>query len=162
MKNFKKRFLKPACIALAAACVSISTISNAQLWQGKGRIAVSSDGNQHDSDDWAATAMTLAIIGNRELQDRLVHYDYADHVWNTNNLFETNVEESALGTAQRFGFDRSRFFNSFRNQNAAINSIKNAVNASSADNPLFFIAAGPMEVPYQGILAANPKSLFSI
>ncbi len=127
----------------------------AQLWQGNGRIAVSSDGNQHDSDDWAATAVTLAIIGNRQLQDKLVHYDYANHVWNNNTLFETNIEESALGAAQRFGFDQSKFFNAYRNQTAAINSIKNAVNASSANNRLYFILAGPMEVPYQGILAAD-------
>lgn len=153
--NLQKRSLVHILVMSTIILALIPNFAYAQLWQGNGRIAVSSDGNQHDSDDWAATAVTLAIIGNRQLQDKLVHYDYADHVWNNNNTFENNVQESALGAAQRFGYDQSRFFNSFRNRNAAINSIKNAVNASSANDRLYFIVAGPMEVPYQGILAAD-------
>jgi len=90
----------------------------AQLWQGKGRIAISSDGNQHDSDDWGATAVSLAIIANRGLQSKLVHYDYGNHVWNNDSFFETQITESAIGGANRFGYDRSKFFFSFR-QNVA-------------------------------------------
>jgi len=156
MKNFNNMAGKLSLLAFIL-CLGFTHTINAQLWQGKGRIAISSDGNQHDSDDWGATAVTLAIIANRGLQNKVVHYDYANHVWNNDNFFENQITESALGAADRFGFDKSKFHNGFRNKNKAINSLKNAVNASSANNPLFLIAAGPMEIPYQGILAANPN-----
>ena len=35
------------------------------MWQGKGRIVISSDGNEHDHDDWAATPLTLAMLASR-------------------------------------------------------------------------------------------------
>jgi hypothetical protein len=44
-----------------------------------------------------------------------------------------------------------------QNLEGAINSIKDAINASSADNPLYFILAGPMEVPYMGIQRSDPE-----
>jgi hypothetical protein len=32
--------------------VSSGLLAQVPLWQGKGRIAISSDGNEHDHDDW--------------------------------------------------------------------------------------------------------------
>lgn len=43
------------------------------LWQGKGRIAISSDGNEHDDDDWSATPLSLAMIAAKGLQDKLFY-----------------------------------------------------------------------------------------
>jgi hypothetical protein len=40
---------------------------------------------------------------------------------------------------------------------AAVASIAQAVNASSADDPLYYIVAGPMEVPFLGIQKADPQ-----
>jgi hypothetical protein len=40
------------------------------------RIGWSSDGNQHDSDDWGATAIALAMFARAGVQDRFVHFDY--------------------------------------------------------------------------------------
>ena len=55
------------------------------LWQGKGRIVVSADGNEHDHDDWAATPLSLALLAARGLQDKVPLYIYADHVWGSNH-----------------------------------------------------------------------------
>ena len=38
----------------------------------------------------------------------------------------------------------------------ALASIARAINDSSADNPLYFIIAGPMEVPFRGIQKSDP------
>ncbi len=66
-----------ALLSLATAPLAAQT----PLWQGEGRIAISSDGNEHDDDDWAATPMSLALIASQGLQDKLVLYTYSDHIW---------------------------------------------------------------------------------
>ncbi|AXT59326.1 hypothetical protein D1816_02840 [Aquimarina sp. AD10] len=92
MKNFNNMAGKLFLLSFILCLGFIPTI-NAQLWQGKGRIAISSDGNQHDSDDWGATAVTLAIIANRGLQNKVVHYDYANHVWNNDNFLKIKLQK---------------------------------------------------------------------
>jgi len=77
MKNLSN-ITRRAILLVILFCMSFTATIEAQLWQGNGRIAISSDGNQHDSDDWGATAVTLAIIANRGLQNKVVHYDYAN------------------------------------------------------------------------------------
>ena len=61
-----------------------------------------------------------------------------------------------LGAAERYGFDKSLFHDCRRDLDGAVASIARAINASSADNPLYFILAGPMEVPYLGIQKSDP------
>jgi hypothetical protein len=121
-----------------------------------GRIAVSADGNAHDKDDWAATALTLAILAKKDLQSKLVHYDYSDHIWFSQSGMDTQQRTSAVGGAERFGFNTAVFFDDMTQLSAAVANLKNAINASSSTNPLVFILAGPMEVPYRGMAAADP------
>jgi hypothetical protein len=64
-----------------------------------------------------------------------------------------------LGAVERYGFDRSLFFDDRRNLDGAIASIVKAINASSADNPLYFIIAGPMEVPYRAMQKSDREKL---
>lgn len=139
---------------------------NAQnaLWQGKGRIILSSDGNEHDHDDWAATPLSLALLAAAGLQDKLVLYTYSDHVWGSNqwhpgsesglNAYE-HMRESALGGKKRFGFDNSKFICAFDNAEVAYRAIRDEINKSSADDPVFIIAAGPMQVVGEGISRAD-------
>ncbi|MDD3108488.1 MAG: hypothetical protein PHV49_04665, partial [Alistipes sp.] len=54
---------------------------NTPLWQGKGRIVISCDGNVHDQDDWAAAPMMLALLASQGLQERLSLFVYSDHIW---------------------------------------------------------------------------------
>jgi hypothetical protein len=122
----------------------------------KGRIAYSADGNHNDADDWIASPMALAILAEAGLTDRLVHFDYNCILPQTNREWEKTHEESVLGAAQRYGFKRSMFFDCQKNLDAAIAGIAKAVNDSSAENPLYFVIAGPVEVPYRGIEKSEP------
>lgn len=124
------------------------------LWQGKGRIAISSDGNHHDHDDWAATPLSLALLAARGLQDKLVLYTYSDHVWGNGGYEGRGYEEmqiSALEGKEQFGFQASEFITAVDEPEKAYNAMAAAINASSADNPLFIIGAGPMQVIGEGI-----------
>ena len=121
-----------------------------------GRIAYSADGNHNDPDDWIASPVTLAILAEAGLKDRLVHFDYNCILPLTNPDWEKTHAESVLGAVDRYGFDKSRFFDCRKNADAAVDDIAKAIDDSSAENPLYFIIAGPMEVPYQGIQKSNP------
>jgi hypothetical protein len=119
------------------------------------RIGWSADGNQHDSDDWGATAIALAVFAKAGLQDRMVHFDYGS--WlpeNTTEKYKENIE-STLGGAQRFKFDRSKFFDDQTHMEEAIHNIAKEINASSAESRFWLCVAGPFEVAYQGIKAAD-------
>ncbi len=119
------------------------------------RIAISADGNQHDSDDWGATPATLALLAKREWQHKLVHYDFNNHLGDNDSLMAEEMRKSTMGAASRFGFDKSRFFNDQTQLNSSINNLSEAINASSPDNPLCIFAMGPMEVIWRGIDASD-------
>ncbi|OLT21325.1 hypothetical protein BJF78_34295 [Pseudonocardia sp. CNS-139] len=70
---------------------------------GVGRIALSADGNQHDPDDWASSAMGLAILAKRGLQANLVGYTYNDHIWDSDPEMRRNMTESVLARASVSG-----------------------------------------------------------
>ncbi|MFR9603098.1 MAG: hypothetical protein SNG02_04415 [Rikenellaceae bacterium] len=160
--------MKFKTIIAAALAVVVSANISAQtpLWQGKGRIAISSDGNEHDHDDWAATPLTLALIAAKGLQDKMVLYTYSDHVWGSNQdkpmthgmtAYE-HMRESALGGAKHFGYDTSRFICAVDNAEVAYKALSDQINASSADDPLIIIAAGPMQVVGEAINRSNVEN----
>jgi hypothetical protein len=147
----------------------------------RGRIAYSADGNYNDPDDWASSPLALAILAAFGLQEKLVHFDYncilpkADSDWQReaeaklarlaglHGLARTTAEWErehtlgVLGGAERFGYREEVFFDCQRDLEGAVESIRRAIDASSADAPLYFILAGPMEVPYLGIERSDPS-----
>ena len=123
----------------------------------KGRIAYSADGNYNDEDDWAASAVALAIFAEYGVKDKLVHFDYNCILPKTTRAWEKEHKTSILGAAKRYGYPKSIFHDCQKNLDAAVNSIARAINESSPENPLYFILAGPMEVPYLGIEKADPE-----
>ena len=140
------------------------------VWQGKGRIAISCDGNEHDDDDWGATPMSLALLAAKGLQDKLTLYVYSDHVWGSNQEkpmrfgmtpYE-HMRESALKGQEYFGFDNTRFVCAVDNAEVAYKAMADEINKCSADNPLIIIAAGPLQVVGEGINRADKDKLKSV
>ena len=76
---------------------------------------------------------------------------------NTDPEWEKIHAESVLGAAKRYGYDLSLFYDCQKDVDGAVDGIARAINASSADDPLYFIVAGPMEVPYLGIKKSDPE-----
>lgn len=119
------------------------------------RIAYSADGNQHDPDDWHASPLALAMIAESGNKHRLVHFDYNNHLGNNDWQMANKHRENVMGAVQRYGFESWRFFDNQSNLSGSINSIARAINESSANNRLYLICAGPMEVCYRGIAQAQ-------
>lgn len=123
----------------------------------KGRIAYSADGNHNDPDDWAASPLALAIFADAGLRDPVVHFHYNCILPETNAEWEKIHAESVLGTAKRYGYDLDRFFDCRKALDACVADLKRQIDASTADNPLYFIVAGPMEVPYLALQKSDPE-----
>lgn len=123
----------------------------------QGRIAYSADGNHNDPDDWAASPVALAILAEAGLRDRIVHFDYNCILPQTNPEWEKTHAESVLGAARHYQYDSAIFFDCRKDLEAAISSLANAIDESSAQNPLYLIVAGPMEVPFLAIQRSQPE-----
>ncbi len=155
--------MKKTILTALSALLLLPTTMQAQtpVWQGEGRIAISSDGNKHDSDDWSATAMTLALLASQGLQDKLSLYVYSDHVWSSGEWSPhgmtpyEHMKVSALGGKERFGYKNSKFVCGVDDPEAAYDAMAAEINKSSEDNPLIVLAAGPMQVIGEGLNRAD-------
>lgn len=148
-----------ARLTVAACLAAASLLAQPGPFDGKtfhGRIAWSADGNHNDEDDWAASPMALAIFAAAGVQDRLVHFDYNSILNNNDPEWAKTHQESVLGAAARFGYERSRFYNDQSDLEGAIASLVRAIDASSAADPLYLVIAGPMEVAYRALQRALP------
>ncbi len=157
-------------LALAAFFSVSPAFSQAEIkWPG-GRLALTSDGNAHDPDDIGGTPMAIALMYSAGLIDKLVHVDYANHFMHEGHQGSPNKPEmmnemivSTEGAAERFGkLDPGNNFNcQTQLEEATANFVREALR-SSADDPLWFICAGPMTTAntyLDAVKAADPSKL---
>jgi hypothetical protein len=140
------------CLATASVCAEGPYVAG----KFRGRIAYSADGNHNDPDDWAASPVALAILAQGGLRDRLVHFDYNCILPQTDQEWEKTHAQSVLGAQEHYGYDKALFHDCRQNLESAVASIAKAIDDSSAESPLYFIVAGPMEVPVLGIRKSQP------
>ncbi len=120
----------------------------------KGRIAVVADGNSPDPDDLGGTAVSLALLSASGLQGKLVHYSHSCDLVRVERISVTAEKErhalmqSACDvTARRWGgFDNLTFFDAKWQQKETIIDLSKAINASSAEDPLWIIEAGEPDI----------------
>jgi len=145
--------------AVLVSIVALPAISQNGPFDGKafrGRIAWSADGNFNDEDDWAASPVALAIFAEFGVKDRLVHFDYNSILNDTNAEWEKIHETSVLGAAERYGYPKAIFHDCRKDLEAAVESLRKAIDGSSAEDPLYFVIAGPMEVAHLALQKSNP------
>lgn len=158
MTNSKRRL---TCL-LAAVCAfgwihCINAIGDDSPWTSSNRIAISSDGNPDaDADDVGATPFTLAILAKAGLQDNLVHFDFNNFLnYKKIDSGKNRMWLGAMGGQARWGFDSSRFFDAAIDSDGAVEHLASEINQSTAKDPLYLIAAGPMELIYRALDAAD-------
>jgi len=152
--------MRQAAIIMMAILLWASVANAAPV---AGRIAISSDGNKHDCDDLFATAVSVAILAKSSNASKLRYYGYADHIWASSGGCnggdrETEMRLSAYETAQKWGgFDLGVFINAKQNTAEAVRRLTALIDESSATDPLWIVAAGPMEVVGRAISASSPS-----
>ncbi len=138
------------CFGNGSSCANGNAAAVCGQYPG-GRIAIVSDGNLHDEDDWGATPLAVAMIDAAGLNDKLVFLGHSCHYESSDPNWEAEMEISSEGAALRFGMDTSIVYNVTQELSASIAALTAAINASSAADPLWISAGGPMDIIYQAI-----------
>lgn len=147
---------------LAAAWPDPCTTESAcQIRYDNNRIAVDADGNFNDPDDWAATPMTLAILARAGLRDKVVHYTFNNHLGATDREWQAIMRFGANQAGLRFGFDIDRFYNAQidARREAGLANLRAEAERSTADDPLFILAQGPMEFLWRALNGIPAETL---
>ncbi len=131
-----------------------------------GRVILSFDGNVHDDDDIVALPMSVGLWWAAGLKDRVVQVEYNNHVCNTNTNENDgsgagagddsqNMQSSASGSISRFGYNSGIFYNYENQGSASTNKMAAEIEKSTASNPLWILAGGPMETIWRGLEQAS-------
>ncbi len=119
-----------------------------------GRVAIVADGNSPDPDDLGGTEISIALLKATGHEDRLVHYSHScDLIRGPRISEEAEMERHALMqsscdvTARRWGgFKGLTFFDAKWQMEQTINDLRDAMNASSANDPLWIVEAGEPDI----------------
>tara|TARA_R110002096_G_scaffold158404_1_gene323713 strand:+ start:3215 stop:4069 length:855 start_codon:yes stop_codon:yes gene_type:complete len=139
---------------LASLFLFSATVLAQQINPPNGRIAVVADGNSPDPDDLGGSAVTVALLRASGLEDRLVHYSHSCDLVRDDRISEHAEKERhhlmqvvCDITARRWGgFDNLTFYDALWQKEETINDLCWAINASTADNPLWIIEAGEPDI----------------
>ncbi len=131
-----------------------------------GRVIMTFDGNVHDDDDILAMPYSAGMWWAAGLKDQVVQIEYNNHVCdiNTNENDESgpgdgddsqNMRQSANGLMSRFGYSSSVLFDYEKKATASTNKMAAEIEKSTAANPLWILAAGPMETLWRALEQAD-------
>jgi len=123
------------------------------------RVAINNDGNSYDTDDWGATALIGALMARATDKVQLVHWGYNDNVTKTTSNGEAQMSTSVNGVVTRFALDASVVCDFRKDMSGCVKHLTDAINVSTAANPLTMILCGPEEVEWQALTAADPAKL---
>ena len=146
--------IKKIALVIISVLVASNVVASGEINPPAGRIAIVADGNSPDPDDLGGTAVSLALLRAAGLEDRLVHYSHCcDFVRGARISARAERERHALMqsccdvTARRWGgFDSLTFYDALWQKEATINDLRDAINASSANNPLWIVEAGEPDI----------------
>jgi hypothetical protein len=149
---------------IVAVILTSVTVSAQTINPPAGRVAIVADGNSPDPDDLGGTAVSIALLRAAGLEERLVHYSHSCDLVRVDRISEkAEAERHALMqsacdvTARRWGgFDDLTFFDAKWQMDATIKDLAKAINASTAEDPLWIIEAGEPDI-IGFALDATPK-----
>ncbi|WP_442508687.1 hypothetical protein SH528x_000215 [Novipirellula sp. SH528] len=120
-----------------------------------GRIAIIADGNSPDPDDIGATAVIFGLLKASGLNDRVVHLSHSCDLKPTARIAAEDElrRQKVLHQICKDGVDQfgpfaklAGYFNCRTDQQAAVDDLREAINESSADDPLWIIEAGEPDI----------------
>ncbi|MCG8700535.1 MAG: hypothetical protein MI922_20945, partial [Bacteroidales bacterium] len=122
-----------------------------------GRIALSHDGNDNDHDDYGAMPLAIAMIAKAGLSDKLVYVEHGNCVCENKPARSNKMNNLAEQALSRFGpFPNAEEFQIMGgDRQAARLKLAAEINASSANDPLWIHAGGPMTTIAEGIREAQ-------
>lgn len=135
-----------------------------------GRLAIVADGNSPDPDDIGATAVMFGILDKAGLNDRLVHLSHScdldpfrnpaskQKIDATNELRRQRKLDELISQGIAFYGpfpNLADYYNCRTEQSGAVNDLRDAINASTAADPLWIIEAGEPDLIGYALQAAD-------
>lgn len=120
-----------------------------------GRLAIVADGNSPDPDDIGATAVMFGLLKASGLNDRLVHLSHSCDLKPVDRISKSDerrrqkvLQRICEEGVARFGpyGNLNDIFNCRTQQEAAVRDLRDAINASTKDDPLWIIEAGEPDI----------------
>lgn len=164
-----KILLKSACLLLFFTVDLFSQSNCTPIPEVKfpgGRVIMTFDGNVHDDDDILALPYAAGLWWAAGLKDKVVQIEYNNHVCLINNSEvdgsgpgagddSQNMRNSASGAISRFNYNQNIFYDYETQGTASTNKMASEIEKSTAANPLWIIAGGPMETVWRGLDSAS-------
>lgn len=137
-------------LLILSISIASTAMASVKINPPAGRIAIVADGNSPDPDDLGGTAVSLALLRAAGLENRLVHYSHCCDIMPASRISKAAEKErhglmqtSCDGTARRWGgFENLTFIDVKWNLDKAIEDLAKAINASTAEDPLWIVEAG--------------------
>ena len=156
--------MKHLLLIIVSSLLSTIVLDAQTIKPPKGRIAIVADGNSPDPDDFGGTSVTLALLQSAGLASRLVHYSHSCDLVIVNRISEAAEKErhammqtACDGIARRWGgFDHLTFWDAKWQLDQTIKDLCKAINASTAEDPLWIVEAGEPDI-IGFALAATPS-----
>ncbi|MGJ8696582.1 MAG: hypothetical protein ACSHYF_09710 [Verrucomicrobiaceae bacterium] len=147
----------------------VNTDANSVVKPPAGRLAIVSDGNSPDPDDIGAKAVMFGILKGASMQDRLVHVSHSCDLDPFSNPGNQTIDapnelrrQNKLHqlTGEGIGFfgpfpNLADYYNCRTEQQAAVDDLRDAINASSASDPLWIVEGGEPDVIGYALQAAT-------
>lgn len=138
----------------------------------KGRLAVVSDGNSPDPDDIGAMAIMLGILSTTGLSDRLVHFSHScdlnpfrnpgkQKIDQTNEYRRQEVLQKVTDESIKLWGPFSQLradFNCRQDLNGAKQDLIDAIDSSTAEDPLWIIEGGEPDLIGYALEGAKPSA----
>ncbi len=146
--------MKKVVLFILSILITTSVVATSKIKPPAGRIAIVADGNSPDPDDLGGTAVSLALLRAAGVESSLVHYSHSCDLVRVNRISEkAEVERHALMqascdvTARRWGgFEHLTFYDAKWQLDETIKDLAQAINNSTADNPLWIVEAGEPDI----------------
>lgn len=146
--------MKTLIFLAAIIFFSDSAMADPVLKAPAGRIAIVADGNSPDPDDLGGTAVSIALLRAAGLEDRLVHYSHSCDLEIVSRISEVDevkrhglMQMACDETARRWGgFESLYFYDAKWEKDQTIMDLRDAINASSASDPLWIVEAGEPDI----------------
>jgi hypothetical protein len=131
-----------------------------------GGLAIVADGNSPDPDDIGATAVMFGLLEATDLRERLVHLSHSCDLKPVERISATDelrrqkmLHQLCKDGIEKFGpfGNLADFFNCRTDQQAAVDDLRDAINQSTADDPLWIIEAGEPDIIGYALQAAEPE-----
>jgi hypothetical protein len=147
----------PFLVAFAAMLAALLVASKCDA-QAPGRFGFDCDGNWHDRDDFAGSAISLHIVANAGASGRMVYFGINNHFPETRREWQNEMHNSTT----RGPWAHPAIVDCRASRSTAVSRLRSLLASSTAANPYWHGMQGPPDIFYdahRGVAASALRTV---